>query len=60
MRCRRRHRKAWKQEVEREVQVLGVRRWRYGDRQEKMKGDCLTRQSLERAVVPVEEEESVY
>jgi hypothetical protein len=51
-----RPRKRWKEEVERDFQVLGVRRWRElvtG----KMEGYCSTDQSPQRAVVPVEEEE---
>jgi hypothetical protein len=31
-RRRGRPRKGWKEEVERDLQVLGVRRWRFGDR----------------------------
>jgi hypothetical protein len=50
--------KGWKQEVERDLQVLGVRRWRelVTDRK-KMEGYCSTGQSPQRAVVPMEEEE---
>jgi hypothetical protein len=53
MRRRGRPRKRWKEEVERD-QVLGVRRWRVGDRQEKMEGYSSTGQSPQRAVVPME------
>jgi hypothetical protein len=35
MRRRGRPRKGWKEEVERDLQVMGVRRWRVGDRWEK-------------------------
>ena len=51
-------RKRWKQEVERDLQVLGVRRWRelVADRK-KMEGHCSTGQSPQWAVVPMEEEE---
>jgi len=50
-----RPRKRWKEEVERDLKVLGVRRWRelVGDR-EKMEGHCLTGQSPQWAVVPME------
>jgi len=43
MRRRGRPRKRWKEEVERDLQVLGVRRWRelVADR-EKMEGHCST------------------
>jgi hypothetical protein len=55
-----RPRKRWKEEVERDLQVLGVRRWKelVTDR-EKMEGYCSTGQSPKRAVVPVEEEELI-
>jgi len=45
-RRRGRHRKRWKEEVERDLQVLGVRRWRefVADRK-KMEGHCSTGQS---------------
>ena len=48
----------WKEEVERDLQVLGVRRWRelVTDRK-KMEGYCSTGESPQRAVVPMEEEE---
>jgi len=53
-----RPRKRWKEEVERDLQVLGVRRWRelVADRK-KMKVHCSTGQSPQWAVVPMEEEE---
>jgi len=49
-------RKRWKEEVERDLQVLGVRRWRelVADR-EKMEGHCSTGQSPQCAVVLMEE-----
>ena len=56
-RRRGRPRKGWKEEVERDLQVLGVRRWRVGGRQEKMEGHCSMDQSPQWAVVPMEEEE---
>jgi hypothetical protein len=49
-----RRRKRWKEEVERDLQVLGVRRWKVGDRSEKVEGYCSTGQSPQRAVVPME------
>ena len=54
----RRPRKRWKEEVERDLQVLGVRRWRelVADRK-KMEGHCSTGQSPQWDVVPMEEEE---
>ena len=57
-RRRRRPRKRWKEEVERDLQVLGVRRWRelVADRK-KMEEHCSTGQSPQWAVVPMEEEE---
>jgi len=50
-------RKGWKEEVERVLQVLGVRRWRklVTDRK-KMEGYFSTGQTPQRAVVPMEEE----
>ena len=54
---RRRPRKGWREEVERDLQVLGVRRWRGGDRYGKMERICLTGQSPQQAVAPMEEEE---
>ena len=58
-RRRERPRKEWKEEVERNLQVLGVRRWRelVADRK-KMEGYSLTGQSPQWAVVPMEEEDS--
>jgi len=57
-RRRGRPRKRWKEEVERDLQVLGVRRWRelVADGK-KMEGHCSTGQSPQWAVVPMEEEE---
>ena len=57
-RRRGRPRKIWKEEVERDLQVLGVRRLRelVADR-EKMEGHCSTGQSQQWTVVPMEEEE---
>jgi len=53
-----RTRKRWKEEVERDLQVLGVRRWRelVADRK-KMVIHFSTGQSPQWAVVPMEEEE---
>ena len=53
-----RPRKGWKEEVERDLQVVGVRRWTefVADRK-KMEGRCSTGQSPQWAVVPMEEEE---
>jgi len=57
-RRRGRLRKRWKKEVERDLQVLGVRRWRefVADRK-KWKGIVSIGQSPQWAVVPMEEEE---
>jgi len=57
-RRRGRPRKRWKEEVERDLKVLGVRRWRelVADRK-KMEGHCSTGQSPQWAVVPMKEEE---
>ena len=57
-RRRGRPRKRWKEEVERDLQVLRVRGRRelVADRK-KMEGHCSTGQSPQRAVVPMEEEE---
>jgi len=57
-RRRGRPRKGWKEEVGRDLQVLGVRRWRklVMDRK-KMEGYCSTGQSPQWTVVPMEEEE---
>ena len=62
-RRRGRSRKGWKEEVERDLQVLGVRRWRelVADRKKKMEGHCSTDQSPQWAVVAMEdEEESIF
>ena len=56
-RRRGRPRKLWKEEVERDLQVLGVRRWRELVADRKKIGHCLTGQSPQWAVVPIEEEE---
>jgi len=50
--------KIWKEKVERDLQVLGVRRRRklVVDRK-KMEGHCSTGQSPQWAVVPIEEDE---
>jgi len=55
-RRRGRPRNGWKEEVERDLQVLGVRRWRelVADRK-KLEGHCSTDQSPQWAVVPMEE-----
>jgi hypothetical protein len=49
----------WAEEVERDLQVLGVSRWRemVTDRT-KWRGNCSTGQSPQRAAAPTEEEES--
>jgi hypothetical protein len=60
-RRRGRLRKEWREEVERDLQVLGVRRCeRVGDREGKMERYCSTGQSPQRAVAPTEEGEEVY
>jgi polyphosphate kinase 2 (PPK2 family) len=52
-----RPRKSWKEEVEREHQVEGVRRWReLVANKKKMEGHCSTGQSPQWAVVPMEGE----
>ena len=53
-----RPRKRWKEEEERDLQVLEVRRWRelVADRKKK-EGHCSTGQSPQWVVVPMEEEE---
>ena len=58
-RRRGRRRKGWKEEVERDFQVLGVRRWRelVADRKE-MEGYCWTGQIPRWDVVPMEEEKT--
>jgi len=55
-RRRGRPRKWWREGVERDLQVLGMRKWKelVTDRT-KWKGHCSTGQSLQRAVVPMEE-----
>jgi hypothetical protein len=54
-RRRGRPRKGWKEEVERDLQVLGVRSWReLVTGRKKMEGRCSTGQNPQRAVVPVE------
>ena len=51
-------RKRWKEEVERDLQVLGVRRWKESWWQIGKNGrTCSTGQSPQWAVVPMEEEE---
>ena len=60
-RRRGRPRKRWKEEVERDLQVLGMRRWtEFVADLEKMEGHCLTGQSPQWALVPMEEEEFRY
>ena len=54
-RRRGRPRRGWKEEVERDLQVLGV-----GDRQKKMEQYCATGQSPQQAVVPMEEDIRIY
>jgi hypothetical protein len=58
-RRRGRPRKGWKEGVERDLQVLGVRRWRelVTDRK-KMEGYCSTGQSPQRTVVPMEKKKN--
>jgi hypothetical protein len=52
-----RPRKGWKEEVERDLKVLVVRRWReMVTNRKKMEGYFSTGQSPQRAVVPMEEE----
>jgi hypothetical protein len=53
-----RSRKGWKEEVERDLQVLGVRRWRELVT-EKMEGYCSTGQSPQWVLVPMEEENKI-
>ena len=57
-RRRGRPRKRWKEEVERDLQVLGVSRWReFVANRKKMEGHCSTGQSPQWTVVPIEKEE---
>jgi hypothetical protein len=57
-RRRGRPRKGWREELERDLQVLGVRRWReLVIDKEKMERYCSTGQNPQRAVAPTEEEE---
>jgi hypothetical protein len=57
-RRRGRPRKRWKEEVERDLHVLGVSGWReLATDRKKMAGYCSTGQSPQRAVVLMEEEE---
>jgi len=60
-RRRGRHRKRWKEEVERDLQVLGVRRWRELVEDRKKWKDIVP-MALQWAVVPmeVEEEEEIW
>jgi hypothetical protein len=60
-RQRGRPRKRWKEEVGRDLQVLGVRRWReLVTDTNKIEGYCSTGQSPQWAVVPMEEEDESY
>jgi hypothetical protein len=57
-RRRGRPRKRWKEEVERDLQVLGMRRWReLATDKKEVAGYSSTGQSPQRAVVLMEEEE---
>jgi hypothetical protein len=57
-RQRERPRKRWKEEVERDLQVIGVRRWReLATDRKKMAGYCSAGQSPQWAVVQMEEKE---
>jgi hypothetical protein len=59
-RRRGRPRKGWKEEVERNLQVLRMRRWReLVAKKKKMEGYCSTGQSPQRAVVPMEEDDFI-
>ena len=53
-----RPRKGWREKVETDLQLLGVRRWRemVTDRTQR-RGHCSTDQSPQRVVAPMEEEE---
>jgi hypothetical protein len=55
-----RPRKRWKEEAERDLQVLGVRRWRELVADRKKEGHCSTGQSPQWAVVPMEYEEDMF
>jgi hypothetical protein len=55
-RRRGRPRKRWKEEVERDLQVLGVRWRELATERKKMAGYCSTGQSPQRAVVLMEED----
>jgi hypothetical protein len=58
LRRRGRQKEGWKEEVERDLQVLGVRGWRELVAERKnMERHCSTGQSPQWAVVPVEEQE---
>jgi len=54
-RRRGRPRKGWKEKVERDLQVLGVRRWRELVTDKKLEGYCSIGQSPQWAVVPMDE-----
>ena len=57
-RRRRRPRKEWREEVEKDLQGAGSEKMeRVGDRQGKMETNCSTGQSPQRAVAQTEEEE---
>jgi hypothetical protein len=59
-RRRGRPRKRWKEELERDLQVLGVRRWReLVTGRKKIEGYCSTGQSPQRAVVPMEKKKKL-
>ena len=55
-RRRGRPRKGWKEEIERDLQVLGVRKWRELAIDKKKEGYCSTGQSPQQAVASMEEE----
>ena len=59
-RRRGRPRKGWREEVEKDLQVLGVRRWRELVIDRGKWRHCSTGQSSQRAVAPTEEEEEAY
>jgi hypothetical protein len=58
-RRRGRPRKGWREEVEGDLQVLGVRRWRELVIDREKWRYCSTGQSPQRAVAPMEEEEEL-